>query len=129
MGQILFQAIEFSCDSYWAIGDKYRLSFTSSGNLQLWNVVTNSLAWETGTTGHKLAMQADGNLTIYDAAGQCVWSSGTFGNANAHLVARDDGTLAICSADHNKTLWTNDAGSKPDEIASPLVEWHRARNS
>ncbi|HWA02341.1 MAG TPA: bulb-type lectin domain-containing protein [Rhizomicrobium sp.] len=105
MGKIQFQAIEFRRDSSWSVGEHYRLWFNASGNLQLWNVRRNRAIWQSGSLGERLAMQADGNLTIYNAAGRCVWASHTTGNPNAYLAAQDDGNLVIYTADHRKALW------------------------
>ena len=111
MGKLLFQAIEFRCDTSWAVGLHYRLWFNPSGNLQLWNVRNKGVVWESGTRGDRLAMQADGNLTIYDAAGDCVWASDTTGNHGAYLAAQDDGNLVIYAADQRRPLWqTRTAG-------------------
>ena len=67
MGRLVFQAIEFGRDMSWSLGRHYRLWFTPSGNLQLWNTVENRVIWQSATTGDRLAVQADGNLVIYGA--------------------------------------------------------------
>ncbi len=111
VGKLLFQAIEFRRDTSWSVGAHYRLWFTAQGNLQLWNVANNGVVWESGTRGERLAMQADGNLTIYDANGRCIWASDTIGNPGAYLAAQDDGNLVIYSADQRRPLWeTRTAG-------------------
>lgn len=111
MGKVLFQAIEFGRDTSWNMGLHYRLWFTPGGNLQLWNVRNNGVVWESGTRGDRLAMQADGNLTIYDAVGRSVWASDTTGHPNAFFAAQDDGNLVIYAADQRKALWnTGTAG-------------------
>lgn len=112
MGKILFQAIEFGRDTSWNLGRHYRLWFTPNGNLQLWNVANQGVIWESRTTGARLAMQADGNLTIYDAAGRCVWASDTAGHPNAMLAGQDDGNLVIYSADQRRSLWTTATAGK-----------------
>ncbi len=47
--------------------------------------------------GMKLAMQPDGNLVIYNPAGQAIWSSGTSGAANqgSRLIVQTDGNVVI----------------------------------
>ena len=43
-------------------------------------------------------MQGDGNLVVYDAGGQAVWSSDTWQdplNAGSHLVMQDDGNAVV----------------------------------
>ena len=111
MGKVLFQAIEFGRDTSWHVGLYYRLWFTASGNLQLWNARNNGVVWESATKGERFAMQADGNLTIYDAAGKCIWASDTGGHPNAYLAAQDDGNLVIYTADQRRSLWeTRTAG-------------------
>ena len=105
MGKVLLQAIEFRRDSSWNIGLHYRLSFTQAGNLQLWNVTNSGVVWESGSKGERMAMQADGNLAIYDAVGRCILTSDTAGNRDAYLVGQDDGNLLIYEADHERPLW------------------------
>jgi hypothetical protein len=112
MGKLLFQAIEFRRDKSWSIGEYYRLWFTPTGNLQLWNIRNNGVVWETGTAGERLAMQADGNLAIYDGAGKCIWASDTGGNPLACLAAQDDGNLVIYAADQKRALWATKTAGK-----------------
>ncbi|MGY6238386.1 protease pro-enzyme activation domain-containing protein [Burkholderia ambifaria] len=61
---------------------------------------------------HRLAMQDDGNLVLYNTAnGAAVWNSGTNGNAGAYAVFQTDGNFVIYSVS-GKPLWfssTNDA--------------------
>jgi hypothetical protein len=55
--------------------------------------------WATGTsgTGYWLSMQTDGNLVLYKAAGQSVWTSGTQGRSGPMFVRfADDGNLLLC---------------------------------
>jgi len=40
-------------------------------------------------------MQQDGNLVVYNGAGQPLWNSGTEGNPGAFLVVQDDGNMVI----------------------------------
>ncbi|WP_244100497.1 protease pro-enzyme activation domain-containing protein [Burkholderia ambifaria] len=54
---------------------------------------------------HRLAMQGDGNLVLYNTAnGAAVWNSGTYGNAGAYAVFQTDGNFVIYSAS-GKALW------------------------
>jgi hypothetical protein len=112
VGKVLFQAIEFPRDTSWAVGQDYRLCFTTGGDLQLWNLANKAVVWESGTQGERLAIQADGNLAIYDAKGTCVWATGTSGNHGAYLAAQDDGNLVIYSADQSKALWNTGTAGK-----------------
>jgi hypothetical protein len=104
MGKLLFQAIEFRRDTSWSVGEYYRLWFTPVGNLELWNVKNNGIVWESGTSGEKLAMQADGNLAIYDQFGTSIWATDTVGHPGAFLAAQDDGNLVIYGEDR-RALW------------------------
>jgi outer membrane protein assembly factor BamB len=97
VGNLQFQAIEFGRGSRWTVGKDYVLEFTTSGNLELWNLLCDEPIWQTETTGDRVAMQEDGNLVIYDAVGEPLWASGTFGVQNAVLVADDNGSLEIVS--------------------------------
>ncbi len=54
---------------------------------------------------HRLAMQDDGNLVLYNTAnGAAVWNSGTNGNAGAYAVFQTDGNFVIYSVS-GKPLW------------------------
>ncbi len=53
----------------------------------------------------RLAMQADGNLTLASAAGQTLWASGTAGNAGASARFTSAGDLEVLAADGNTVLW------------------------
>ncbi|UEP29414.1 MULTISPECIES: protease pro-enzyme activation domain-containing protein [unclassified Burkholderia] len=54
---------------------------------------------------HRLAMQDDGNLVLYNTAnGAAVWNSGTYGNAGAYAVFQTDGNFVIYSVS-GKPLW------------------------
>ncbi|MFL5236584.1 MAG: hypothetical protein ACJ8EL_03110 [Rhizomicrobium sp.] len=111
MGRLVFQAIEFGRDTSWSLGRQYRLWFTPSGNLQVWNTVDSRVVWHSATSGHRLAMQADGNFVIYGDRGESMWSSGTGGNGGAYLAAQDDGDLVIHSKTTDRILWrTRTAG-------------------
>ena len=60
---------------------------------------------------HRLAMQDDGNLVLYNTAnGAAVWNSGTNGNAGAYAVFQTDGNFVVYNVS-GKPLWfssTND---------------------
>jgi len=56
---------------------------------------------------HRLAMQDDGNLVLYNTAnGAAVWSSRTNGNAGAYGVFQTDGNFVIYSVS-GKPLWSS----------------------
>lgn len=73
---------------------KHVLDFQSDGNLVLYS--SGKATWSTGTNGKsaaKLYMQPDGNLVIYNTAGQPLWNSNTYGQGNSTLVMQTDGNL------------------------------------
>ena len=54
--------------------------------------------WATGTDGLSIRhaiTQRDGNLVLYNHAGQPKWASNTHGNPGARLVVQCDGNLVI----------------------------------
>ncbi|MGR3906881.1 protease pro-enzyme activation domain-containing protein [Burkholderia sp. SR8] len=54
---------------------------------------------------HKLAMQSDGNLVLYNATnGAAVWNSGTYGNTGAYAVLQTDGNFVVYGPSGN-ALW------------------------
>ena len=111
-------------------GDSLRLE--NSGNL----VIASSggqVVWQTSALDHsllggegllgsasqilvspnqqfQLAMQADGNLVMYNNYGRALWASNTAGNPGAYLVNQSsDGNLVIYAADGH-VVW--DAGTQ-----------------
>lgn len=61
-----------------------------------------------GNTGARVAMQTDGNMVLYDAAGRARWSSGTWGHPGSTAMLRSGGTLTIEQSD-GRTLWSSGA--------------------
>lgn len=51
-----------------------------------------------------LAMQGDGNLVLYDAGGQSIWSSGTNAVPGAYVSLDDAGAFRVVS-DQGVTVW------------------------
>lgn len=114
MGKLLFQRTEFCPASEWTIGRDHLLRFNLNGNLEFWQLSQRRLIWETATQGDRLMMQGDGNLVIYDGEVP-IWSSGTFGNPDAVLVADEEGHLEILTSDLELVLWQIEG----DEIEEP----------
>jgi hypothetical protein len=106
MGKLVFQAVEFGRDTSWSLGRHYRLWFTASGDLQLWNTLENRVIWQSATSGHRFAVQADGNLVVYGAGGESVWSTRTAQHGGGYLAAHDDGNLVIHSQTSDRILWS-----------------------
>jgi hypothetical protein len=83
---------------------RYGLHLQSDGNLVLYS--TTAPLWATSTVGQhasRLQLGGDGNLVLFDAAGQKVWQSGTAGTAPAQLSVGDDGDVELVRA--GKVLW------------------------
>jgi outer membrane protein assembly factor BamB len=112
MGRMQFLAIEFKPDSHWTLGTNHTLHFTAAGNLELSNVATGEVVWQTNTRGQRMAMQADGNLVVYGHGQDVIWASDTAGNDGALLSAEDVGELMITTSDRGTVLW-NARTSKP----------------
>lgn len=115
------RAGEYAAGSRWDLGQDLALEFTPAGNLQLRDVKTNVVVWETATKGEKLVMQGDGNLVIYAPGAKPVWSSGSDGNPAAVLRASEEGQLIITTSD-SRSLWeAGPAGSKnlpPQDVSA-----------
>lgn len=56
------------------------------------------------TFQHSCIMQQDGNLVIYDTAGNPVWATGTNDNPGAYAKVQDDGNFVIYDSG-NSPLW------------------------
>jgi hypothetical protein len=48
-----------------------------------------------GRSGEVCILQHDGNLVIYDAQGNALWSSDTWQHAGSRLVVQSDGNVVI----------------------------------
>jgi nucleoid-associated protein YgaU len=58
---------------------------------------------------YTLALQADGNLTLTDAAGTVAWSTDTAGKDAARADMQADGNFVLYTAD-NGVVWASDTG-------------------
>jgi hypothetical protein len=97
----------FSVGAHWRAPSGYTLVFTNEGNLELRSPAGSKL-WESRTAGRgasKLAMQADGNLVIYDRTlEKPLWSTNTNGHHGAFLALQEDGNVVIYTSDR-KPVW------------------------
>lgn len=99
-GERLFPGQQVSSPS-----GRARLLYQFDGNIVLYT--DRGAVWHSGTVGTApgmVAMQGDGNLVLYNAAGQPTWASDTPGYDNAYLSLDDAGTLRVVSQ-HGVTLW------------------------
>ena len=87
-------------------GDGNLVLYGPSG--ALWSSTTN------GSPGAYAGMQGtDGNLVVYNAQNQPLWSSGTAGHPDSRLAVQNDGNAVIYSPG-GIALWaTNTAGGPP----------------
>jgi hypothetical protein len=87
-----------------------RFVFQDDGNLVLYIMTRDGWVarWASNTAGRPAvtcAMQGDGNLVIYDAAGAPTWDSKTWGHPGASLVVQDDGNVVIY--ENGNALWSS----------------------
>jgi hypothetical protein len=84
-------------DSRTSSNGEYSLHYQGDGNLVLYRNSDGVPLWNTGTFGNpgEVAMQGDGNLVVYNAAGQPVWSSGTASHPGAWLAVQSDSNLVL----------------------------------
>ena len=84
---------------------EYRLAMQGDGNLVEYTAA-GSVVWATGTnpSGSDVVMQGDGNLVVYNGSAVALWASSTSGNPGAYLVLGDDGDLVVDSAS-GEPLW------------------------
>jgi hypothetical protein len=116
--QLFYAAGELSLSSEQFVQSQIRrLEMQDDCSLVLYNV-TNALVggplWSSGTcgagTGCSADFQADGNLVVYDDAGQPKWASGTSGTSGAELWIQSDGNMVIYNGE-GLPLWeTNTPG-------------------
>lgn len=58
----------------------------------------------------RLYYQADGNLVLYDQAGQPLWSSNTVGSPPGFTIMQDDGNLVVYDAGGIAQYWSGTQG-------------------
>ena len=91
-----------------ASNSNYALYFQSQGNLVLYSLTsgTPQPLWSTSENADAVfvAMEAGGNLVIYNASGQAQWSTGTGGHPGAYLSIRPNGRLVIY--DGTTEIWS-----------------------
>lgn len=107
MSDIYLTTGDYGLQERWAPLGNCVLGFTRGGNLELWNVVSGRLLWESGTEGKgapKLSVRADGNVVIYGHGSKVLWSSNTAGSPGAFLAVQADGNVVIYSKD-DRPLW------------------------
>ncbi|WP_155624741.1 protease pro-enzyme activation domain-containing protein [Burkholderia vietnamiensis] len=76
------------------------------GNVNAGTVLKPGQIVYSASSTHKLVMQGDGNLVLYNALnGTAVWNSGTYGNAGAYAVLQTDGNFVIYGPSGN-ALWS-----------------------
>lgn len=61
---------------------------------------------ELRSSGHRLIMQGDGNLVVYNPEGQATWNSGTSGGNR--FIMQGDGNLVMYNSS-NKAIWSSGA--------------------
>lgn len=69
----------------------------------------NTAVWEgrhDSQPGYSVNMQSDGNLVLYDRAGNATWRSDTVGHPGAQLRMQNDGNLVVYAADQT-ALWAS----------------------
>jgi hypothetical protein len=83
----------------------------TDGNLVLYNAAKEAL-WSSQTSGegNYLAMQAEGNLVVYNGSKVAQWATGTWGFPGAYLQLQDDGNLVLYQDGH--AIWTYGGGYK-----------------
>jgi hypothetical protein len=120
-GEVILQGVEIACGTQWIIGGRYGVNFTAEGNLEVWDIRSHRLLWESSTRGKgatKLHMQPDGNLVMYTQSGESVWATGTQDNDGAFLALQGDGNVVIYGVDRTPLWWAaiNRAPTRPPNL-------------
>lgn len=90
---------------------KYKFLLQEDGNFVLYS--PSKALWSTATDGRSIryaALQADGNLVLYDSSNRPIWYSRTDGNPNAQLIIQEDGNLVIYDTSSRARWYTATAG-------------------
>jgi hypothetical protein len=94
---------------------EYELVMQTDGNLVLYNAAKEAL-WSSQTSGegNYLVMQGEGNLVVYNPSKVAQWATGTWGFSGAYLQLQDDGNLVLYQDGH--AIWTYGSGYKGDTM-------------
>ena len=86
-----------------------KATLSTDGNLEVRGPDGSLFSTRTaGNPGSRLAMQTDGNLVLYTAAGKAIWSTRTWGHPGSTARLRSGGTLLVEQPD-GRTLWSSGA--------------------
>jgi hypothetical protein len=89
----------------------YILAMQTDGNLVLYvhnGGFTVRPVWASGTAGDRgdrAVLQGDGNLVLYDAKNQALWSTNTSTAGCTNLVVQEDGNLVLYNRSH--AVWAS----------------------
>lgn len=87
-----------------------RFSLVLRGDSNLVLTQGSTVLWQSNTTGRdasEFTLLADGDATLYDAAGNPLWDTATTGLLSSRLVVQDDGNLVVYDADGTPLFATN----------------------
>jgi hypothetical protein len=82
-------------NSIWSENSAHRLTMQGDGNLVLYQYGIPRWDSKTFVPNCTAIMRADGNLVISNSANNQVWESRTSGHPGASLIVQDDGNLVI----------------------------------
>ncbi len=108
------EKLEAAEDALNSPNSKFSLVMQRDGNLVLYRNNPSAPIWASDTAGKSVTnalMNDDGNLALYNSAGEAVWSSNTAGNAGAVLKVQDDGNLVIYNAE--RPIWSTGSFMHP----------------
>lgn len=106
---------------------RYALAMQADGNLVVYE--SQKALWSSATHGqgaHVAIMQGDGNLVLYAPEGRAVWATGTHGNPGTLAVMQDDGNLVLYGPG-NRPLWDSNGFTRPDDLAAVAAAIARAK--
>ncbi len=103
-----------------SLGDVYRMTMQTDGNLVIRRRTDGAVRWASGTRspGATLTLLQDGNLVIRATNGKWLWESRTRGSGTERIQVSDDGSLRIYTGTWSGTrrltsvrmLWSSQTG-------------------
>lgn len=109
-------------EAVYSANQQFKLYFDTNGDLAEYDAVGKQL-WHTGTAG-QAAIEVDlidGNLVLYGAGYQTLWSSKTGGFGGSTLAVQDDGMVTIDTA-NGQLLWSTSTTEWPSQVFDPFVD-------
>lgn len=104
-GAVLNGYVFQSAENVWSSNRKYYMVFQNDGNLVVYKANGNPI-WSSDTQnkGKRAIFQNDGNFVVYDNSNKAIWDAGSQSKGGTILKVQDDGNVVIYTSS-NVAIW------------------------